>query len=89
MMKAIYNKILVDIGEPRITDREVNSLSLPINYTNRDIYMNVKKVLVERGIIGNEIQKLYLCAAKDGVDLKNDNKKSYVPSSNILMGGAI
>jgi hypothetical protein len=88
MMKQVYNKILVDIGEPRITDKEFSSIDLPVNFTQREIYLNVKKILIERGIISNEIEKLYLCAEKDGVSLKKNDKKEYLPRSNILLGGA-
>lgn len=87
-MKQIYNKILVDIGEPRITDRELSSIDLPVNYTQREIYLNVKKILIERGIMSNEIEKLYLSAAKEGVNLKKDDKRDYLPRSNVLLGGA-
>ena len=86
--KEIYNVIFSAIKEPLITTIEYNSLTLPEEYTKKDLILNVKKVLVERGLIGTELKKLALYAAAEDIDIKKEVCKP-IPNSNILIGGSL
>lgn len=86
--KETYNVVLEAIKEPLITTAEFNSLTLPEEYEKKDILLNVKSILINRGLIGTELKKLALYSATLGIDIKKEVKK-VIPSSNILIGGSL
>lgn len=86
----LYNDILKRIKEPQLTRKEAAQLTLEPGYSNRDVYLNVRKTLLSRGLLENEMQKLALCAKIDGVDLSAEAASdSAIPQTNIFIGSAL
>ena len=86
-----YNKIFDSIGEAKITSKEMLSCQLPTNYTERDLLLNVRKIILERGVLSNEITKLNLYAEKEGISLKKmvDAGTTNISTTNIFIGGKL
>ena len=58
--KEDYNVVFEAIKESLITTIEFNSLTIPEDWTEKDLLLNVRNILIERGLIGNELKKLAL-----------------------------
>lgn len=86
--KEDYNIVFTAIRESLITTAEFNSLTIPEDWTERDLLLNVRNILIERGLIGNELKKLALYACTKGIDLRKDITKPK-PNSNVFIGGAL
>lgn len=87
--KTDYNVIFKAINEPLMTTNEFYSVSLPFPYEKKDILINVSKVLVERGIISNELEKLKLYASTIGINLEEEQMAKKRPLSNVFIGGSL
>ena len=86
--KEDYNIVFTAIRESLITTTEFNSLTIPEDWTERDLLLNVRNILIERGLIGSELKKLALYACTKGIDLRKDITKPK-PNSNVFIGGAL
>ena len=86
--KEDYNVVFKAIKESLITTTEFNSLTIPEDWEEKDLLLNVRNILIERGLIGNELKKLALYDCTKGIDLRKDITKPK-PNSNVFIGGSL